>query len=162
MIRIQEQVMYDKPRTNIMPNVEKQSVSSIIRNKTRCPVSLLFCRVLFILVKAIRQEKERQIHRKDGSQIIHAVADAQKNVNTSYSGSHLKSQHSRGWHRGLSPLRPVWARESDLVLKTKQNKGKTTGCIGGQLKTSPEPSGERNRLSSRTEPAEAALLLGST
>lgn len=59
MIRIQEQVMYDKPRTSIIPNVEKQSISSIIRNKTRCPVSLLFFGVLFILVKAIRQEKEK-------------------------------------------------------------------------------------------------------
>lgn len=75
MIRIQEQVMYDKPRTNIIPNVEKQSNSSLIRNKTRCPVSLLFFGILFILVKGIRQEKERQIHRKDVSQIIYAVAD---------------------------------------------------------------------------------------
>lgn len=72
MIRIQEQVMYDKLRTNIIPNVEKQSNSSIIRNKTRCPVSLLFFRVLFILVKAIRQEKERQADTQEGRESNYA------------------------------------------------------------------------------------------
>lgn len=106
MIRIQEQVMYDKLRTNIIPNVEKQSNSSIIRNKTRCPVSLLFFRVLFILVKAIRQEKERQIHRKDGSQIMHAVADTQKNV---HQRQRLTPEISalRRMAQRVVPLRPI-------------------------------------------------------
>lgn len=48
--------MHDKPITNIL-NAKKQTISSIVRNRTSCPLSLLFLSVLFILVRAIRQEE---------------------------------------------------------------------------------------------------------
>jgi len=52
--------MYDKPKVNLILNVEKsQSYSSKIRNKTRMPtLPLLFNIILEALVRAIKQGKE--------------------------------------------------------------------------------------------------------
>jgi retron-type reverse transcriptase len=46
---------YDRPVVNIILNEEKQTASSTVRNRQRCPLSPLLFNVMF---EAIRQEKE--------------------------------------------------------------------------------------------------------
>jgi len=51
--------IYKRPTANIILTGEKQTFSSIVRNKTGCPLSpLLFNIVLEVLASAIRQQRE--------------------------------------------------------------------------------------------------------